>query len=77
MNWICGKQELRQAAGEAERLREELEEVTAQSEEAYSQIGAFKQEADELRDQLAAASQVRRPLIKCLFANCSTCKSAS
>lgn len=47
-------QELRQAAGEAEQLRQEL----AEQEGLFSQVAAAKQEADELRDQLDAAAKV-------------------
>lgn len=47
-------QELRGAAGQAEALRGEL----AEQEGLFAQVAAAKQEADELRDQLAASSQV-------------------
>ena len=52
-HWI--RQELRKAADEAERLRGEV----ADQEGLFLQISEAKQEADELRDRLAAATQVR------------------
>jgi hypothetical protein len=53
--WLCShRQELRKAADEVEQLRGEV----ADQEGLFLQISEAKQEADELRDQLAAATQV-------------------